>query len=330
MNGNRTLYLVVGSLVASTAMLCGCLWDTETLASERARFPEVANLITGLFPRHSKEFHEWRIQQRKEELKRAPEQLALYDDLAVSQHKLGDHRAAIATMELKEKFRPGFYETYSNLGTFYIYAGDLDTAAEYIRKALASNAQAHFGREKYQLWLVEWIQDRKADPFDGEAVRDPFGPFGSRDFASFVASKIRKTKPNERPKLYLNEQQEAVRGVSGMMRFADFDNPILLEALGDLLAAGTMEANASHLAALCYLHARGKVTEKTDKERLDALFEHAANAAHRMPLNQFPSLLATGLGAGAKHAESIRQEEIAWIAAKADAAAEFRKKYLTP
>jgi hypothetical protein len=36
----------------------GCLWDSDTLASESARFPDMAAIMTGIFPRHSKEYHE--------------------------------------------------------------------------------------------------------------------------------------------------------------------------------------------------------------------------------------------------------------------------------
>lgn len=94
-----------------------CLWDSDTLATESARFPGVAGVMTGVFPRHSKEYHTWRIQQKQPLVASGNALAADYDDLAVSQQKLCDHKSAITTMEAKEKALPGLYETYSNLGT---------------------------------------------------------------------------------------------------------------------------------------------------------------------------------------------------------------------
>lgn len=109
------------------------------MATENARFPEVIDIMTGNFPRHSREFHQWRIAETKKLLSKTPLESSLYDDLAVSQHKLGDHAAACGTMELKDSIKPGIYETYSNMGTFLIYTGDLPKALGFIRKALSIN-----------------------------------------------------------------------------------------------------------------------------------------------------------------------------------------------
>jgi tetratricopeptide (TPR) repeat protein len=124
------------SALSSISAAQACLWDQDTIASEKARFPEIPALISGEFPRHSREFYEWRKGRSKARIAADPSDLAAYDDLAVAQHKLGYHRAAIATMERKEAVKPGIYETYSNLGTFLIYTGDLDGALRQIDKAL--------------------------------------------------------------------------------------------------------------------------------------------------------------------------------------------------
>src|SRR5262245_22159446 len=103
----------------------GCLWDYDTLRQERARFPGAAEMIVGKFLRHSKEFYEWRISDRLEKLKADPKNLAHHDDLAVAYQKVGQHAKAVETILAKETIQPGLYETYSNLGTFYILNGDL-------------------------------------------------------------------------------------------------------------------------------------------------------------------------------------------------------------
>lgn len=308
--------LVLLVLVAAMPLLA-CLWDADTLAAEQARFPETANLITGTFPRHSREFHEWRIKECERLISAQKDVLTTHDDLAVSQHKLGDHKAAIATMQRKEKLFPGVYETYSNLGTFYIYTGQLDEAAKFIRKALEINQNAHFGREKYQLWLVEWLQSGRKNDEEPDNAR--FVP--ARGFAHFLSSKVT-----------LDEKQrsEAVRGVLGMMWFADFDNPLLLEALGDLLVFGDPRQNAAQLAALSYLHAARKTTDEAEKKRL---MEHSSVAVmmtqgFRNDPGSLSALLDRGIAKGREYVESVRKDELAWIAAGEDAGALFKKKYL--
>ena len=156
----RLMKPLIAALSLATASQA-CIWDADTLAAERARFPEIAELITGMFPRHSKEFHAWRLLVCQDRIAKGQKDPFLYDDLAVSQHKLGDHEAAIQTMLDKEKVYPGQYETYSNLGTFSIYTGQLKEADRYISRALEINADAHIGREKYQLWLIRWLQGEK-------------------------------------------------------------------------------------------------------------------------------------------------------------------------
>lgn len=162
-----------------------CLWDRDTIASEKARFPGVEEVIFGNFPRHSKEFYEWRKATSEAALTSDPSNLALYDDLAVAQHKLGDHEGAIATMKKKDAIKPGLYEMLSNTGTFYIYTGNLTAALEQIDKALAVNPNAHFGREKYQKWLIGWAMDKMPDELRDGGDSYP----GTGGFADYVVDK---------------------------------------------------------------------------------------------------------------------------------------------
>ncbi|WP_146850610.1 tetratricopeptide repeat protein [Brevifollis gellanilyticus] len=320
--------LLVCLMLAFQSPVRGCLWDSETLASETKRFPDVSALIAGTFARHSREFHQWRV-AKKQTLVNDKKAAALdYDDLAVSQHKLGDHKAAIATMYKKDKLMPGIYETYSNLGTFYIYTGELREALKHIDRALSINANAHFGREKYQKWLVLWILEEKG------AVEDEAGfrPDMLRGFAAMVARMEAGGVSKEAGKnLRLEEAQiqAAVRGVTGMMFFADFDNPILLEALGDLLRVGATRQGPSYLASLCYMHAMFKSEDPQAKKRYSKLFENASSSTRRDEA-YYKSILQSALNQGEKLNESIRAEEMAWIAEGKDAAVEFQKKYLQP
>lgn len=310
-----------------------CIWDHDTIAAENARFPEVIDIISGNFPRHSREFHQWRITRTKALLEKTPDELPHYDDLAVSQHKLGDHSAACETMKAKEAIRSGIYETYSNMGTFLIYTGNLPRSLDFINKALSLNPEAHFGREKYQKWLVEWVIAGKPvlseRPGPDEKLR--FRPSG---YSAFVLSK----QPFTARKVMTEPlRKDAIRGVLGMMRFADFDNPLLQEALGDLLCTGEADANATHLASLAYFHASQKAVSPEDKTRIAGKL-HAARFTvvgeqsrdGRLSPDEIEKELKSALGKGEKLAAAVRADEMAWIDAGKDVSAEFTGKYLKP
>ena len=319
----------------SLHQLTACLWDVDTIAAELARFPGLAEIMTGQFPRHSREFYEWRRKMTQAALAADAQQVELYDDLAVAQHKLGDHLAAISTMMKKEKIKPGLYETYSNLGTFYIYTGQMESALLWINKALAINANAHFGREKYQKWLVEWIREREAmsDADRAEAQKSRgYGSDNAIGFAHFLGRKHLSPQVEHDFKADIKltplQKMEAINGVMGMMRFADFDNPLLLEALGDLLLTGSMHENSAQLAALAYLQASRKVTNAEEEERLLNRLGDATRHSQvgRTTLTQ---MLDNGLAKGRIFAEAVRTDEIAWITnGKVDPNEEFQKKYL--
>lgn len=158
----RTLLLLLAFLLFPS-IVAACLWDYDTLKVERQRFPSVLELITGKFPRHSKEFYAWRVKDRLQRLKTEPNNVAYYDDVAVAYDKLGQQQQAIDTMLLKEKLQPGLYETQANLATFYMHMGQWQTGLMYVEKALQINPDAHFGREKYQKYLAEYVLSRLHD-----------------------------------------------------------------------------------------------------------------------------------------------------------------------
>ena len=137
-----------------TPILLACGWDYDTIAMEKKKFPNIHELIVGKFLRHSQEFYHWRIIDRKLQLYDHPDSLELYDDLGVAYDKTGQHELAIKTMEIKDSIDPGLYETYANIGTFYIHNGDFKTGVGFIEKAIEINPDAHFGREIYQKHLM--------------------------------------------------------------------------------------------------------------------------------------------------------------------------------
>ena len=121
----KKLRLVLLCLLVLTNSAVACLWDLDTLAMERTRFPGTLAIITGKFARHSLAYYQWRVENRLSRLKSSPNDVKLLDDLAVAYDKLGQHELAIKTMESIRDRSPNRYETNANLGTFHIHAGNL-------------------------------------------------------------------------------------------------------------------------------------------------------------------------------------------------------------
>ena len=330
------LILAVTAVFGMSALAAACLWDSDTLRQERARFPSTLELITGKFLRHSPEFYEWRIQDRLKKLKADPTSLALHDDLAVAYEKVGQHALAIKTILAKEEIQPGLYETYSNHGTFHILAGDFELGLPLIDKALAINPDAHFGRERYQKWLVEYALTRLTDgrlrfPLR-QSVEASKENNVATDFRVFLSQKL-GTK-----QLSFEESQKAVQGILGMMRFANHGNPLLLEALGDLMVdldRFEVPKDAKNLATRCYLKASYEFpNDEATRKRYRELAEKALRG--QTPETVLPDQLELAdlekdfqaqLADAEEWYAKLKAQEIGWIQAGRDADAEFNRLY---
>ena len=141
-----------------------CLWDYDTLRDERRGLPGIAEVLAGRWEKHSQFFYENRVARMNALIAKEPANWPAYDNLAVALEKLGRIDDAIEIMLRKEKQNPAQYTTYANLGTFHLHKGEFDAGIDYIRKALAINPNAHFGREAYQLQLAEFLRDGQKNP----------------------------------------------------------------------------------------------------------------------------------------------------------------------
>lgn len=169
------LLLAISGVVACT-VATACLWDRDTLAEEvREGSRDVLSIIVGRFERNPPLYYQMRLERVRKELGRDPRNLALYDDAAVASDRLGKHDDAIDFMGKKqlvmERIKPSDddrYRYHANLGTFYAHRGvkgvqkpganeDLKAAIHHLNRALQINPNAHFGRERYQLAILEWL-----------------------------------------------------------------------------------------------------------------------------------------------------------------------------
>jgi len=337
------LLLTLGLLAAMPAGLLACLWDYDTLKQERSRFPDALELITGKFLRHSREFYKWRIADRKARLEKEPDTLALYDDLAVAYDKVGEHQKAIDTILAKEKSSPGLYQTEANLGTFYIHAGQPEKGLPHIERALQINLDAHFGREKYQKLLVEYVMQRrkvkgKQLPLSiavGSLEKDAEGNNG----VSVELSFNQFLWPQEtRATVTAAERDAAIKGMLGIMRFGSHDSPVVLEALGSLLLfqSGAAREDAKRLAARAFLRASYEAKDEEAKRGYRALARNARSMQTRHPqtqtvlsLEELENDFQQELTEARQWYAEVHENEQRWIKEGKNADEEFERTYYT-
>ncbi|MCA9116982.1 MAG: hypothetical protein KDA79_18045 [Planctomycetaceae bacterium] len=333
--------ILAGLLIPSVTVACS--WDYDTIKMERNRFPETLELITGKFLRHTPEFYEWRIQNRLDRLERDPTNAALLDDLAVAYDKTGQHDKAIETALRTERIHPGRYETAANLGTFYIHAGRPADGIPHIDRALKINPEAHFGREKYQKLLVEYVLQRRQDvPFSfpladvtdrtGTNSESPSGDVVTMDdtFADFLQGDRREFLTPE-------ETSEAVKGISGMMKFGQHDSPVLLEALGTLLVQEGYRpsVDAKLLAARAFLKASTEVSEESARlayramatRALQMQAPHGGSSTEEVTLQQVEADFEQELAEARSWYAELRSRELSWIGEGKNPEDEFDRVY---
>lgn len=225
-------------MLHSLVLVVACLWDYDTLKEEALGQPEVVAAVTGDLGKHSQAFYAAKVEYTKALVDKGNAKQERYDDLAVAYAKLGKYDDAIATLTAKEAKFPGQYTTEANWGTFLAMKGDTKGALEHLSKAIKINPDAHFGREKFQIQLLEYSQKVAADkslperenflgiPMD--VYKHYIGPIGTR------ASKRKVKVPTQK-----------VIALVGLMRFGDaHENPHVWAAL----AWALVEQGDLHLA----------------------------------------------------------------------------------
>ncbi len=328
---HRSLALLAMLLLPS--LVFACMWDYDTLRQERSRFPSVLELITGKFPRHSREFYQWRIHDREQRLRASPDNLDYTDDLAVAYDKCGQHKRAIAIMSATGKKQPGRYETEANLGTFDIHAGQFEAGLKHIDETLRINPQAHFGRERYQRWLVMYMLKRRPQgkivlPLAREREAG-VGVTFSKTFADYLREQY-GDRPFEK-----QDREQAITGVLGMMRFGNYDSPVLLEALGSLLSQGKEpQWDAKRLAARAYLKASYAVADSGAQKNYRQMAAAALVLQTRHPytmdplqLKEMEATFKKELAEARAWYKGVEHDEHTWIRDGKDPETEFSAKY---
>jgi hypothetical protein len=175
---SRLAWVLIAVALILPPIVYACAWDRDTMAAEVDGRMETLNALIGNFDVFPARYYEMRIERVAGELKSHPENLELYDDIAVASDRIGRDDDAIEWMARKREqldlleYRnlEHEYRYLANLGTFHTHRWvgsganrddltDLDRGRELIAAAILLNPDAHFGREKYQLYAIEWLLD---------------------------------------------------------------------------------------------------------------------------------------------------------------------------
>lgn len=232
------LSLAVTLFALPTARACLNDRDSDALALQAQRLPATVEVVTGRFARNPPLFYEMRIEKAEVELKKSPKNWGLYDDIAVAKDRLGESAEALDWMNRKRLILPTFdasqpemkeawYRYYANNGTFLAHdwiqdgskiedLNQLRESIDQIAQAIKIKPDAHFGRERYQLFALEWMLDTKL----GKKVA----------FSEQLALKDKWEKSmgrGEQPR-----QKQASEGLSGLVVLGNaWQSPDIFEAL---------------------------------------------------------------------------------------------------
>jgi len=222
-----------------------CLWDSDTLATELRGLPDALDVVLGKWHRHSEAYYRERIERLAA---KEPLTLAECDDLAVAYEHVDERDDAIKVMAKKAELlaatpdREHQYRYHANLGTFYAHAGRFDDALVELRKAVAINPDAHFGREIFQIELIEYIAAARKDPLLWQ--RFSFLRHAGYRMNIHVArgglmywpdqsQRWDKDWDGKRPL----DLDKAWKGIVGMLRFGGLEGPELYRSLAEWFLA---------------------------------------------------------------------------------------------
>ena len=228
------MFVMVALFALSAAVLApraaeACLWDYDTFKEESIGRRELAQVLGGDLQKHSRAFYEAKVGYTRPMIEGGKAPKERYDDLAVALAKLGQLDEAIAVLAAKEAKFPGEYTTLANLGTFLMMKGDLPGALEKLQAAVAKWPDAHFGREVFQLQLIEFLLRGKKDP--ELAQRENF--LGLK--MDVAEAGIRGTSQRRVPRKDRTSPvpAKAIEAMVGMIRFGEAqDLPMVWSALG--------------------------------------------------------------------------------------------------
>jgi tetratricopeptide (TPR) repeat protein len=282
--------LLVAVLVVGTALVAlACIWDSDTIDDELRGIPDLKRLASNRWYRHGETYYRARITSLAEKTDRTLDE---DDDLAVAYERLGEREKALQILD--EKFKrleaePNenhLYRYHANRGTVLAHSGRLEEALEELRLAVALNPEAHFGRETYQILLIEYVLKARDDSKMWETsnfLSYAHHPSMSGGQFWLVPASFEPTF-DATEKLDTAQMEQVFAGVAGMLRFGGKEGPELYRVLGDL----SLSERNLNLAWYFYRMAVEKdhPASSTLQKQLQNIEKHWEEAGYATPMTQ--------------------------------------------
>ncbi|MFT4514997.1 MAG: tetratricopeptide (TPR) repeat protein [Planctomycetota bacterium] len=229
------------AIALAGAAMTPCLWDSDTLDTELRGLPDAFDLIVGKWHRHSDAYYQDRAVKLST---KSVLTLADYDDLAVAYEHLDKRDQAIEVMAGKavalaaKPDKEHQYRYHANLGTFYAHAGKFDDALRELRTAVEINPGAHFGREVFQIELIEYVAHAKKEP-EVWRLHSSLRHAGYYVQLSLASAAISTDPVTYKPRVGWNGTRKldwdaAYKALAGMLRFGGLEGAELYRGMGEL------------------------------------------------------------------------------------------------
>ncbi len=251
---------VVAGVGVLTTLAVACMWDTDTLKAEAEGKLDLVRVITGRFERWPNLYYQMRLERVKRELAdpKTPDskRLLLYDDASVALDRLKRSGDAIQMIERKgallkridlrrESQKDAWYRYYANVGTFWAHrwladGGDrtklneMRQARDLIAAAIKINPDAHFGRERYQLYAIEWtINPYHKSSYGDQPKPPPDSRLPTADTCDSLGQYIEwRERDLVRSDVRGNEPTPAEKGLAGLVMLGSaWESVDIFEAL---------------------------------------------------------------------------------------------------
>ena len=212
------LATILLSLIITPVYACG--WHYETIKAEGRSLPCTRNVALNAYPSYQESHLRQKIRVAVMMSALLPTSLRALDELTVSSILLKDLPRARCALERREALAPDDYATHANWGTYFTFSGELELAERHVKATLKDDPEAHFGRERDHLTLIQYLREHQAE---GKFTVDMYGRSLKKHLSTLHPVKVESRQ-------VLREQEAAL--VSMISIYGASENPLLFATLG--------------------------------------------------------------------------------------------------
>ena len=246
--------LIACSLIgaASLDVVHACGWHYETIKAEGRSLPCTRNVALNAYPSYQEAHLEKKIQVGLMMSALLPKSLRALDELGVSWILLKDLPKAHCALKRRQELAPQAYATHANLGTYFTFSGEHDRAEFHVKETLKIDPEAHFGRERDHLILIQYLREHQQ-----------VGKFEVDMYGRSLKAQLKTIYPvKKESKKTLRDQEAAL--VSMISIYGASNNPLLFATLGVTLKqqGNILLAAAAFQKAIRFRHPQRRLMKR--------------------------------------------------------------------